>query len=192
MKTEKQRCQWAISDESIDYHDNEWCVPKYDDATLFEFLILEMMQAGLSWDIILRKRENFRVAFDDFGLKTIAQYDEKKIEELMNNKGIIRNKRKIDAAINNAQKFLAIQKECGSFSNFIWKYVDNKPIINDWVEISEVPASTELSKKISVDLKKLGFRFAGETIIYSFMQACGMVDDHVNSCFKKRSSCLGE
>lgn len=181
-----RRCDWADKNElEIKYHDEEWGVPVYDDKILFEFLVLESMQAGLSWITILKKREAMRKSFDNFDYKKISKYDENKIEELLDNKDIIRHKLKIESTINNANRFMEIQKEYESFSNFIWSYVDNKPIINNYKNISEVPSTTELSEKISKDLKKKGFKFVGPTTVYSFMQAVGMVDDHMDYCFKK-------
>lgn len=181
----KNRCFW-VSDSQlyIDYHDNEWGKPVFDDETLFEFLVLETFQAGLSWITILNKRENFRKAFDNFDYKKIAKYNQEKFDELILNEGIIRNKLKIKAAITNAQLFMEIQQEFGSFSKFIWNYVDGKPIINKFKKREEVPATTELSDKISKDLKKRGFKFVGSTIVYAFMQATGMVNDHTTDCFK--------
>ena len=180
----KKRCFWVNGDQLyIDYHDNEWGKPVYDDETLFEFLLLESFQAGLSWITILKKRENFRKAFDDFNYKKIANYNEKKFDELIVNEGIIRNKLKIRAAITNAQLFQEIQKEFGSFSKYIWSFVDGKPIVNKFQTREEVPATTEISDTISKALKKRGFKFVGSTIIYAFMQATGMVNDHTTDCF---------
>lgn len=181
----KNRCFWVNSDELyIDYHDNEWGTPVYDDATLFEFLVLETFQAGLSWITILKKRENFRKAFDNFDYKKIAHYADDKYDSLLQDAGIIRNKLKVRSAITNAQLFMEVQKEYGSFSKFIWSYVDGKPIINKFEKRAEVPATTELSDKISKDLKKLGFKFVGSTVMYAYMQAVGMVNDHTTDCFK--------
>lgn len=181
--TELTRCAWAGTEQIyIDYHDNEWGVPLHDDQRLFEMLILEGMQAGLSWITVLKKREDFRAAFDNFDAKKIAGYGEEKIAELMGNAKIICNRRKITAAIGNAKAFLEIQKEFGSFDKFIWDYVGGVPIVNRFKNLREVPANTPLSDKISKDLKKRGFNFVGTTIMYSFMQAVGMVDDHVISC----------
>lgn len=178
------RCEWAGSAPVyVAYHDNEWGRPEHDDRKLFEMLILEGMQAGLSWITILKKRENFRRAFDNFDPKKIAGYGDRKIAALLEDPGIIRNKLKINAAVANAKAFLEIQREYGSFDKFIWSYVDNTPIVNRPRTLADVPASTPLSDRISKDLKKRGFRFVGTTIIYSFMQAVGMVDDHVVSCF---------
>ena len=181
----KQRCFW-VTDSKLyqDYHDKEWGEPVYDDETLFEFLILETFQAGVSWITILNKRENFRKAFDNFDYQKIAKYQENKFNELMQNAGIIRNKLKIRSAITNAQLFMEIQKEFGSFSKFLWSYVDNKPIINTFKSREEVPATSKISDKISKDLKKRGFKFTGSTIMYAYMQAVGMVNDHTTDCFK--------
>jgi DNA-3-methyladenine glycosylase I len=168
----------------IKYHDEEWGVPVHDDKKLFEFIVLESAQAGLSWKTVLHKRENYRKAFDNFDFKKISGYDEKKILELMNNAGIIRNRLKILATINNAQRFLDIQKEFKSFDRYIWSFV-KKPIVNNIKSLKNIPAKTALSDKISADMKKRGFKFMGSTIIYAHIQATGMVDDHVNDCFRK-------
>ena len=182
---EKTRCAWCGTDSLyIAYHDTEWGVPVKDDKLLFEFLILETFQAGLSWITILRKRENFRKAFDNFDYKKIALYDEEKISELLSDAGIIRNKLKIRATITNALAFQQIQKEFGSFSNYIWSFVNNNPIKNSWKSLNELPAKTDLSDKISKDLKKRGFKFVGSTVIYAHMQATGMVNDHIVDCFR--------
>lgn len=179
------RCGWVTNDPLyIEYHDKEWGVPVYDDVKLFEFLLLEFFQAGLSWLTILKKRENFRKAFDGFDYKKIARYDEKKLEQLLNDKGIIRNKLKINAAISNATAFMKVQEEFGSFSKYIWSFVDGKPIQNSYKSLKEVPANTPLSDKISKDLKKRGFKFVGSTVIYAHMQATGMVNDHTADCFR--------
>jgi DNA-3-methyladenine glycosylase I len=181
----KQRCFWVNNDKIyIDYHDKEWGEPVFDDKILFEFLILETFQAGLSWITILKKRENFRTAFDNFDYKKIAKYDEIKYESLLQDAGIIRNKLKVKSAITNAQLFMEVQKKYGSFSKFIWSYVDDKPIVNQFQKREEVPATTDLSDKISKDLKKLGFKFVGSTVMYAYMQAVGMVNDHTTDCFK--------
>lgn len=181
----KKRCAWCGNDPLyIEYHDTEWGVPVYDDDKLFEFLILETFQAGLSWITILKKRENFREAFDNFNYKKIIKYDDVKFEELINNVGIIRNKLKIKATISNAEAFMKVQKEFGSFSKYIWNFTNGKPIKNKAITLSEVPATTELSDKISKDLKKRGFKFVGSTVIYAHMQATGMVNDHVTDCFR--------
>jgi DNA-3-methyladenine glycosylase I len=183
MKDEKV-CAWVGKEPVyIDYHQNEWGKPLYDDQILFEFLILESFQAGLSWITILKKRENFRKAFDQFDAKKIAAYNERKIEELMLDAGIIRNRLKINAAIINAQRYLDIMKEDGGFSAYIWSFVGGKPIINQWKTHKEVPASTAESDAMSKDLKKRGFKFVGTTICYAFMQATGMVNDHTTDCF---------
>ena len=181
----KTRCFWVNGSQNyIDYHDKEWGEPVFDDATLFEFLILETFQAGLSWITILNKRENFRIAFDNFDYTKIAIYSERKYELLLQDAGIIRNKLKIKSAITNAQLFMEIQKDFGSFSNFIWGYVQGTPIRNKFNKREEVPATTSLSDTISKDLKKLGFKFVGSTVIYAYMQAVGMVNDHTTDCFK--------
>lgn len=181
----KHRCFWVTESKLYqDYHDFEWGKPVYDDATLFEFLILETFQAGVSWITILNKRENFRTAFDNFDYKKIAKYPESKFQKLMQDKGIIRNKLKIRSAITNAQLFIEIQNEFGSFSKFIWNYVNGVPIVNQFHKKEQVPATTEISDRISKDLKKRGFKFTGSTIMYAYMQAVGMVNDHTTDCFK--------
>lgn len=178
-----KRCGWCGNEPIYqEYHDKEWGKPVYEDNKLFEMLILEGMQAGLSWITILKKREAFREAFDNFNPKKIAHYDDKKIGELLENKSIIRNKSKIKAAISNAKFFLEIQKEYGSFSQFLWQYVDFKPLVNRPKTLADLPTKTPLSDKISKDLKKRGFKFVGSTIMYSFMQAIGMVNDHILEC----------
>ena len=180
------RCSWCLSSDLYKkYHDEEWGVPVYDDQKLFEFLILETFQAGLSWITILNKRENFRSAFDSFDYKKIASYNEDKIQELIENAGIIRNKLKIRAAVSNALAFMMVQDEFGSFSKYIWGFVNGKPIDNNRQSLKEVPATTPLSDAISKDLKKRGFKFVGSTVVYAHMQATGMVNDHVKDCFKK-------
>jgi DNA-3-methyladenine glycosylase I len=181
----KDRCFW-VSDSQLyrDYHDNEWGVPVYADQTLFEFLILETFQAGLSWITILNKRENFRKAFDNFDYQKIAKYPESKYASLLQDAGIVRHKLKIRSAITNAQLFMEVQKEFGSFSTFIWSYVAGKPIINSFHKREDVPATTALSDKIAKDLKKRGFKFVGSTVIYAFMQAVGLVNDHSVDCYK--------
>ncbi len=172
----RKRCSWAASNPLMkEYHDKEWGTPIHDDRLLFEFLILEGVQAGLSWNIVLQKRENYRMAFEDFDYKKIANYDEKKVEELLQNIGIIRNKRKIQAVITNAKAFLEIQKEFGSFDAYIWDFIDHRPIKNAWESLEEIPAKTEMSETISKDLKKRCFKFIGPTVIYAFMQAVGML-----------------
>ena len=180
------RCGWATNDLLIAYHDAEWGVPAHDDRRLFELLTLEGAQAGLSWDTILRKRENYRQAFDDFDAERIAGYDERKLNELLQNEGIIRNRLKIASAVSNAKSFLKIKEEFGSFDSYVWSFVGGKPIVNAWKTLSEVPAKTSLSDTLSVDLKKRGFKFVGSTIMYAFMQACGLVNDHLTSCFRHK------
>ncbi len=180
---ENIRCNWVSNDELyIKYHDEEWGKPVYDDETIFEFLVLEAFQAGLSWITILKKRENFRNAFDQFNYKKIALYTHEKVEELMQNAAIVRNRLKILAAINNAQRFMELQQEFGSFSNYIWGFVNHKPIVNAFESISQVPATTEISDALAKDLKKRGFKFLGSTVMYAHMQATGMVNDHITSC----------
>ncbi|GGI92450.1 DNA-3-methyladenine glycosylase I [Legionella impletisoli] len=185
VKNKCNRCAWVNDDPLyISYHDTEWGVPVFDDRVLFELLILEGMQAGLSWLTVLKKRENFRQSFDNFNAKLIAQYDQSKIESLLNNTGIIRNHLKINATIQNAKAFLEIQKKYGSFSDYVWQFVDGKPILNNWENIVNVPAKTIISDTMSNDLKKQGFKFVGSTICYAFMQAVGMVNDHTLNCFR--------
>lgn len=180
------RCDWCKGDDLyIKYHDEEWGVPVHDDRKHFEFLMLESMQAGLSWITILRKRENFRKAFDDFDYEKISTYDENKIQELLKNEGIIRYRRKIEATINNANRFMEIQKEYGSFDKYIWGFTDNEVIMNNYDNISEVPPKSDLSDRVSKDLKKKGFKFVGSVTIYAHLQAIGVINDHINSCFKK-------
>lgn len=181
----KTRCTWCGNDPLyVEYHDKEWGKPVYDDDILFEFLILETFQAGLSWITILRKRENFRKAFDHFDYKKIANYSEEKYENLLLDAGIIRNKLKIKATITNAQLFMEVQKEFGSFSKYIWSFTNGKPIKNKFKHMSEVPATTEVSDILSKDMKKRGFKFVGSTVIYAHMQATGMVNDHTTDCFR--------
>ena len=183
--TKKNRCNWPKDDDLyIEYHDREWGVPVYDDAKIFEFLLLETFQAGLSWITILRKRENFRKAFNNFDYQKIANYSEKKIKELKLDAGIIRNKLKIKAAKTNAIAFIEVQKEFGTFSKYIWGFVNGKPIQNNFKSLSEIPSNTPLSDKISSDLKKRGFKFVGTTIVYAHMQAMGIVNDHTTDCFR--------
>ncbi len=178
------RCKWASNDLAIRYHDEEWGVPSHDDRTLLEFLLLEGAQAGLSWDTILRKRENYRAAFDDFDPQRVARYDTRKTQALLRNPGIIRNRLKIASAVQNAQAFLKIQEEFGSFDRYIWKFVDGQPLVNSW-KSKPIPARTPLSDAISKDLKKRGFNFVGSTICYAFMQAVGLVNDHAKDCFRR-------
>ncbi|WP_136466738.1 DNA-3-methyladenine glycosylase I [Flagellimonas onchidii] len=181
----KHRCGWCEGDSLYeDYHDKEWGVPVKDDPTLFEFLILETFQAGLSWITVLKKRENFRKAFDNFDYLKISKYDQSKIDELLNNPGIIRNKLKVHATVSNAKAFMEVQKEFGSFSNYIWGFVNGKPIKNKWKNYKDCPATTPLSDVISKDLKKRGFKFVGSTVVYAHMQATGMVNDHEVGCFR--------
>lgn len=179
------RCKWCGEDQLyVKYHDEEWGKPVFDDSKQFEFLVLESAQAGLSWITILRKRENYRKAYDNFDPLSVAGFDEEKVRELMNDQGIIRNERKIRASINNAQRFLELQEEFGSFYDYIWRFVDYKPVINNWSSESEIPAKTELSESISKDMKKRGFKFLGPVIIYSHLQATGLVNDHIKECFR--------
>jgi DNA-3-methyladenine glycosylase I len=183
---DKKRCGWCLSSDLYKkYHDEEWGVPVYNDQKLFEVLILETFQAGLSWITILKKRENFKSAFDDFDYKKLAHYQEEKIQELLLDVGIIRNQLKIRAAVSNAIAFIKVQEEFGSFSKYIWKFTDGKPIDNKRQSLKEVPATTPLSDEISKDLKKRGFKFMGSTVVYAYMQATGMVDDHIAACWKK-------
>jgi DNA-3-methyladenine glycosylase I len=181
----KIRCSWANTDPLyVKYHDVEWGVPLHDDRQLFEFLLLDGFQAGLSWITILKKRSNFRQAFDHFDPEKIAVYDLRKVKELLANKGIVRNKLKIEAAIQNARSFLAVQKEFGSFDNYIWQFTGGKTIKHAWKTLAEIPAKTNESTAMSNDLKKIGFKFVGPTICYAFMQAAGMVNDHLINCFR--------
>ena len=180
-----RRCEWVGQDSLMrEYHDKEWGTPQHEEQKLFELLILEGMQAGLSWSTVLKKRENFREAFDNFDYKIIANYEEKKVEELLLNKGIIRNRLKISSVIINAREFIKVQSEFGTFDKYIWKFVDNRPIDNKCKSLSDIPAHTELSDLISKDMKKRGFKFIGTTIIYAYMQAIGTVNDHVLHCFR--------
>ena len=182
------RCKWVNNDPLyIDYHDKEWGIPIYDDKELFELLILETMQAGLNWITILKKRENYRNAFDNFDPDKIALYNKDKVEELLLNPGIIRHRLKVESIINNAQAYLRLKKEIGSFSEYIWKFVDGKPIINNVVSLIDIQASTELSDRMSKYLKKMGFKFVGSKICYAFMQASGIVNDHTIDCFCYKS-----
>ena len=182
----KIRCGWCEKDDLYrNYHDEEWGKPTYDDQVFFEFLLLESFQAGLSWYTILKKRENFKLAFDNYNYKKIAKYKQSKIDDLLNDEGIIRNKLKIAATITNARNFQEIQKEFGSFSNYIWNFVGGKPNINNPKTLKEVAATTEVSDLISKDLKKRGFKFLGSTVVYAFMQATGLVNDHLDDCISK-------
>lgn len=181
----KKRCGWCEGDTLYEaYHDEEWGTPVYDDAVFYEFILLESFQAGLSWITILRKRENFRQAFDQFDYKKIAHYTDGKLEELRQNPGIIRNRLKIKAAVTNAQCFMEVQKEFGSFSKYIWQFVENKPTHNLVKDYKTHPATTPLSDQVSKDLKKRGFKFVGSTMIYSFLQATGLINDHEEGCFR--------
>jgi DNA-3-methyladenine glycosylase I len=181
-----RRCEWAKNELYIAYHDHEWGVPVHDDRDLFEFLILEGMQAGLSWETILRKRENYRVALDNFEVAAVASYKQPKVRQLLANPGIIRNRLKIEAAVQNARLFLAIQEEFGSFDAYIWDFVGGRPIQNKWRSPKEVPASTAEATALSKDLRRRGFKFVGPTICYAFMQAVGMVNDHLVHCFRHK------
>jgi DNA-3-methyladenine glycosylase I len=181
---EKVRCPWATSELSLRYHDEEWGVPVHDDRTLFEFLILEGAQAGLSWNTILQKRENYRAAFDRFNFARVARYDRRKVQQLLQNPGIVRNRLKIAATVANAKSFLRVQQEFGSFDDYIWQFVEGKPKQHAWKSLRQVPARTAESDAMSKDLKHRDFKFVGSTICYAFMQAVGMVNDHVVTCFR--------
>lgn len=182
---EKSRCGWAGKEEIyVKYHDEEWGVPVRDDAKQFEFLILETFQAGLSWITILRKRENFRKAFDNFDYKKIASYNEEKIQSLLEDEGIIRNRLKVRATVTNAQAFMEVQEEFGSFTDYIWGFVNNKPVNQKRKTLKDIPATSELSDKISKDLKKRGFKFVGSTVVYAHLQATGIINDHLVDCFR--------
>ncbi|MGZ3715408.1 MAG: DNA-3-methyladenine glycosylase I [Ktedonobacterales bacterium] len=181
---ELPRCGWAVSDRAIRYHDEEWGVPLHDDRALFEFLVLEGAQAGLSWETILRKREAYRAAFDNFEIETVAAYEQRKVEQLLANEGIVRNRRKIEAAIRNARVVLAIREEFGSFDAYLWRFVGGSPRRNAWHELGGIPAQTAESDTMSKDLRGRGCSFVGSTICYAFMQATGMVNDHVVECFR--------
>jgi DNA-3-methyladenine glycosylase I len=183
---DKKRCAWVNSRLSIKYHDDEWCVPVHDDRKLFELLILEGAQAGLSWETVLKKRKNYKLAFDNFIPELVSKYDDEKIKKLCENPGIIRNRLKINSAVRNAKVFLEIKKDIGSFDKYLWGFVNNKQIQNGFNNLSEIPAKTELSENISKDLKKRGMNFVGPTIIYAYMQAVGMVNDHTTDCFRYR------
>jgi DNA-3-methyladenine glycosylase I len=184
MKKDLIRCPWPSNELSIRYHDLEWGVPVHDDRLLFEYLILEGAQAGLSWQTVLNKRENYRAAFDNFEAEKIARYGEKKVAQLLANEGIIRNRLKIRATIQNAQSFLKVQEEFGSFDKYLWRFVDGQPLVNRRKSMREVPARTEISDALSKDLLKRGFKFVGSTICYAKMQAIGMVNDHLVTCFR--------
>jgi len=180
------RCPWATNELAIRYHDEEWGVPVHDDRVLFEFLILEGAQAGLSWDTILRKRDNYRAAFDGFDPARVARYDQRKIAGLLADPGIVRNRLKVASAVGNARAFLAVQEECGSFDAYVWRFVEGRPRVNAWRRGQQVPARTAESDALSKDLQKRGFRFVGSTICYAFLQAVGMVNDHLVDCFRYR------
>jgi len=180
----KKRCEWAKNEPNLTYHDAEWGIPQHDDQKLFEFLILEGAQAGLSWTTILNRRNGYRKAFCDFNVNAVSKFNQKDVKKLLNDDSIIRNKLKINSAINNAKQFIKIQKEFGTFDKYLWAFVNYKPIKNKFKTHSDLPAYTELSQKLSTDLKKHGFTFVGPTICYAFMQAVGMVNDHTVSCFK--------
>ncbi len=182
------RCDWARNELAILYHDREWGVPQHDDRVLFEFLVLEGAQAGLSWDTILRKRANYRGAFDSFDATKISRYNQRKLDSLMRNEGIVRNRLKILSAVKNAKAFLEVQKEFGSFDSYVWQFVGGKPLVNDWKILKQLPSRTAESDAFSKDLKKRGFTFVGSTICYAFMQAVGMVNDHMVTCFRYRQS----
>ncbi len=185
MKKELIRCPWCLScDLYIDYHDREWGVAVHDDRIHFEFLVLESAQAGLSWLTVLRKRENYRAAYLNFDPKKVAKFGAEKIAELMKNEGLIRNLKKIEASINNAVRFLEIQKEFGSFDEYIWRFTGHKPVVNGWDSLKELPAKTELSDEVSKDLKRRGFKFLGSTVIYAHLQATGVINDHLTDCFR--------
>jgi DNA-3-methyladenine glycosylase I len=183
----KVRCGWAKSPLMMEYHDREWGVPLHDDRKLFEFLVLDAAQAGLSWETILNKRENYRRAFDNFEPQVVARYDSKKIKSLLNDAGIVRNRLKIESVVKNAKAFLAVREEFGSFDHYIWEFVGGRPKRNEWLTIRDVPARTPESDAMSKDLRARGFSFVGSTICYAFMQAAGMVNDHTTDCFRYRS-----
>jgi DNA-3-methyladenine glycosylase I len=182
----KQRCGWAVAESSIRYHDTEWGVPQHEDRVLFEFLVLEGAQAGLSWSTILNKRDNYRRAFDNFDARKVAKYDSRKVKELLGDSGIVRNRLKIAAAIQNAKATLAVQKEFGSLDKYLWQFVGGQTLHNKWKSMNEVPARTAESDAMSKDLLRRGFKFVGSTICYAFMQAVGMVNDHTTNCFRYR------
>jgi DNA-3-methyladenine glycosylase I len=179
-----RRCEWASSGLAISYHDEEWGVPQHDDRVLFEFLILEGAQAGLSWNTILEKRENYRAAFDQFDPERVARYNPRRVERLLKNEGIVRNRLKVESAVRNAQAFLQVQEEFGTFDAYVWRYTGGKPKVNRWATLRDLPAKTPESDSLSKDLKQRGFNFVGSTICYAFMQAVGMVNDHVVDCFR--------
>ncbi len=189
--TERVRCAWARNELAIRYHDEEWGVPVYDDRRLFEFLVLEGAQAGLSWETILKKRENYRSAFDEFDAARIARYQQRKIARLLADPGIVRNRLKITSTVQNARAFLKVQEEIGSFDRYIWQFVDGRPRVNAWKSLRQVPARTTQSDTMSKDLQKRGFNFVGSTICYAFMQAVGMVNDHLVDCFRYKTMIKG-
>ena len=191
VSPEVARCGWARTALSIPYHDTEWGTPVHDDRTLFEFLILEGAQAGLSWETILAKRDAYRRAFDDFDAERVARYTTKKVERLLANPGIVRNRLKVDSAVSNARAFLEVRDEVGSFDSYVWRFVGGRPKVNRWRTMRDVPPSTPESEAMSKDLKRRGFRFVGTTICYAFMQATGMVNDHVVDCFRYRELAVG-
>jgi len=178
------RCGWAVSEKDVAYHDEEWGVPSHDDRHLFEMLILEGAQAGLSWSTILNRREGYRAAYEGFNPEVVALYNDEKKASLLLDSGIIRNRLKVEASVLNAQAFLRVQEEFGSFDAYLWRFVDGAPIVNRWETLSQLPASTPISDALSKDLKKRGFKFVGSTIMYAYMQACGLVNDHVVTCFR--------
>ena len=185
---EKTRCPWCLKfDEYIDYHDKEWGVPVHNDRTHFEFLILEGAQAGLSWSTVLKKREGYRKAFAQFDPVKVSRFTDARVTKILEDPGVIRNKLKVNAAVNNAKRFLEVQKEFGSFDRYIWSFVNDKPIVNKWKAVSEVPATTKESDALSKDLIKRGFKFVGSTVIYAHMQACGLVNDHLVDCWKHKT-----
>jgi DNA-3-methyladenine glycosylase I len=185
--SEKKRCTWCLkTDLYIRYHDEEWGVPVHDDRTHFEFLILEGAQAGLSWLTILNKREGYRRCFAGFDPEKVARFTPKKIEKILQDPGIVRNRLKVNSAVNNARKFLDIQEEFGSFDNYIWRFVDGKPIVNRWTDLKQIPATSKESDALSKDLSKRGFKFVGSTVMYAHLQACGLINDHMTSCFRYR------
>ena len=186
----KTRCEWSGTDELyVKYHDDEWGVPVHDDKVHFEFLILEGAQAGLSWITILRKREGYRKLFSDFDVTKVSRFTEKKIKKLLLNPAIVRNKLKVRSAVSNAKAFMEVQKEFGSFDKYIWQFVNNKPIVNKWKKMSDLPATSKESDALSKDLKKRGFKFVGSTIMYAHMQAIGMINDHTTDCFRYKDIC---
>jgi DNA-3-methyladenine glycosylase I len=184
-KTEKIRCGWCLKfEEYIQYHDKEWGVPVHDDKTHFEFLILEGAQAGLSWSMILKKREGYRTNFADFNPEKVARFTERRVEKILGDPGIVRNRLKVNAAVNNAKRFLEVQKEFGTFDKYIWSFVNHKRIVNKWKSLKDIPATTKESDALSKDLIARGFKFVGSTVIYAHMQACGLVNDHIVSCWR--------